>query len=95
MSQYQTEIRNVILEYLSQEFPDYTITEEIDKESYCFRVVSDQKSYFLRVMYSAIECSTSTDLTTLFEQYAVASTMRGLGDFPVVVTESGCIFGSP
>ena len=95
MSQYLPETRDIILTYLGQEFPNFTITEETDAESYCFRVNNDQQSYFLRVMFSAIEDSSSSALILQLEQYAVANTMRGLGDFPVVVTESGCIFGSP
>ncbi len=94
MSQYLPETRDVILAYLDQEFPGFAINEETDSESYCFRLKDNQQTYFLRVMFSAVDDDASSFMLQL-EQYAVASTMRGLGDFPVVVTESGCIFGSP
>lgn len=95
MPQYISEIRDVILTYLQREFPDCIIHEETNQESYCFRLTGESKSYFVRVMFDAIESSDPPELTSQFERLAVADTMRGLGDFPVVVTEYGCIFGSP
>jgi hypothetical protein len=85
----------VIREYLAEEFPEYSISEEKHEDSYCFRVSKQQDSYYLRVMFVAIHNEHAIDLRTQLDQYAVSSTMRSLGDFPVVVTESGCIFGSP
>ena len=46
-------------------------------------------------MYSAIVSDNPNEIDELLEQYAPANTMRGLGEFPVVVTEQGCMFGSP
>lgn len=89
------EVRDVIHIYLQQEFPDCQIQEESNPDSYCFRLRSDRQSYFVRVMFTAIENSKPAELASQFERLAVADTMRGLGDFPVVVTECGCIFGSP
>jgi len=96
---YSVAESQVIHDYLVEEFPEFTISEEKHKDSYCFRLNSkkskQQDSHFLRVMFVAIHSEHAIDLRTQLEQYAVSSTMRGLGDFPVVVTESGCIFGSP
>ena len=95
MSQYVSEFRDIILAYLQQEFSDCSIQEESNQDSYCFRLKSENQSYFVRVMFDAIESPDPAKLTSQFERLAVADTMRGLGDFPVVVTEYGCIFGSP
>ncbi len=95
MFEYRIEIRDAVLSYLNVEFPEFDIQEEEDKESYCFRLTSQSDSHFIRVMHSATESSKASEIGLQLEQYAVASTMRGLGDFPVVVTEQGCIFGSP
>ena len=95
MTLYKSQTRDIILAYLQQEFPVYRITEEFENDSYCFRVSRSENSYFVRVMYTAIESHDSNDLISQLERLAVADTMRGLGNFPVVVTECGCIFGSP
>ncbi|MDW3094968.1 MAG: hypothetical protein R8G33_04760 [Gammaproteobacteria bacterium] len=95
MSEYRIEIRDAVLSYLQIEFSDFEIQEEQDKESYCFRLINQTDSHFIRVMYSATQSRDANEIGPQLEQYAVASTMRGLGDFPVVVTEQGCIFGSP
>ena len=95
MSEYRIEIRDAVLTYLKIEFPEFDIQEQQDKESYCFRLASQSESHFIRVMYSATQSNEASEIGPQLEQYAVASTMRGLGDFPVVVTEQGCMFGSP
>ena len=95
MSEYRVEIRDAVLSYLKIEFSEFDIEEQQDKESYCFRLTKQTDSHFIRVMYSATQSSDASEIGAQLEQYAVASTMRGLGEFPVVVTEQGCIFGSP
>ena len=95
MSEYRVEIRDAVLSYLKAEFAEFDIQEEQDKESYCFRLTKQSDSHFIRVMYSATQSTEASEIGPQLEQYAVASTMRGLGDFPVVVTEQGCMFGSP
>jgi hypothetical protein len=95
VSEYRIEIRDAVLSYLKVEFAEFDIQEEQEKDSYCFRLTKQSDTHFIRVMYSATESSEASEIGPLLEQYAVASTMRGLGDFPVVVTEQGCMFGSP
>ena len=95
MSLYKEELRDSILTYLQSEFPDFAIEEQQEQDSYCFSLVAGSNTHFLRVMYSATVDVSKDDLITQLEQYSVASTMRGLGEFPVVVTEQGCIFGAP
>ena len=95
MGQYNEQLRDAVVAYLRAEFPEFDINEQSEEESYCFHLSRESTKHFLRVMYSATENVSADELTEQLEQYAVASTMRGLGDFPVVVTEQGCMFGSP
>jgi len=95
VSEYRVEIRDAVLSYLKVEFSEFDIQEEQEKDSYCFRLTKQSDSHFVRVMYSATQSIEASEIGPQLEQYAVASTMRGLGDFPVVVTEQGCMFGSP
>ena len=95
MHEYCTSTRDAILEYLNREFPSYEIVEQAQDDSYCFKLEGKSSNHFLRVMFSAILVDEDQSITVLLNQYAAADTMRGLGDFPVVVTEQGCMFGSP
>ncbi len=95
MSDYRSEFRDSIVSYLEREFPDFNINEEASDDSYCFRLLKENRTHFLRVMFDAIQVDDSNHVTEMLEQFAPAHTMRGLGDFPVVVTEQGCMFGSP
>lgn len=95
MHEYSVLTRDAILEYLGDEFPAYTIHEETQEDSYCFKLEGDSRAYFLRVMFSAVASDDEKSIAMLLTQYAAADTMRGLGDFPVVVTDQGCMFGSP
>ena len=96
MSLYNAEIRDAIVTYLKSEFPTFNAQEQQEEDSYCFRLTNESTgSYFVRVMFSVTQGINEEQMNTLLEQYAVAATMRSLGDFPVVVTEQGCMFGSP
>ena len=95
MNEDSTKVRDQILAYLQQEFPNADICEESQDDSYGFRVKEQSNSYYLRVMFDAVQTNGFASVTEMLEQYAPANTMRGLGDFPVVVTEQGCMFGSP
>ena len=95
MARYSENVRDSILVYLRQEFSNFIIDEESQNDSYCFRLTNENNSYFVRVMYTAIEAEDLMAIVSQLERLSVADTMRGLGDFPVVVTDCGCIFGSP
>ena len=92
---YQTEIRDAVESYLESEFTDAEIKEVMDEESYSFRINKSTQTHFVRVMFSTVEKYSAGDIADLLVQFSVAETMRNLGDFPVAVTESGCMFGSP
>ena len=95
MHEYSTLTRDAIIAYLNDEFPSFEILEKEQEDSYCFKLEGESRAYFLRVMFSAILVEENQSIAVLLNQYAAADTMRGLGDFPVVVTEQGCMFGSP
>lgn len=89
------QVRTAIEEYLKQAFSGAKITPVEDEESYSFSVQLADQSYFLRVMHSSVEGLSAADINNLLSQFSVSQTMLSLGEFPVVVTESGCMFGSP
>ena len=86
---------DAVADYLKQEFAGAEITQVTDPESYSFRVECADQRYFLRVMFSSVEGLEGADINDFLTQFCVSQTMSSLGEFPVVVTDSGCIFGSP
>lgn len=92
---YRAQLSDAVADYLQQEFVGAQITRVEDQDSYSFRVVQADQHYFLRVMFSTLEHMESTEINEFLSQFSVSQTMLSLGEFPVVVTDSGCIFGSP
>lgn len=92
---YRIDIRDALIDYLSEEFGGADINELTDEDSYSFSVVSNGQRYFLRVMLDGVSGLSADMISDTMQSFSVSQTMRSLGDFPVVVTQSGCIFGSP
>ncbi len=86
-----------ILEYISEHFPDASVEEweHEKKESLNFRIHENATTYILRVMDECFVNQQVTDIKPMLESFNVAQVVRDIRDFPIVVTNSGCIFGSP
>ena len=86
-----------IIEYINEHFPDATAEEwqHEKQESINFRIIEDEKVYVLRVMNECLVGLKINEVKPMLEDYNVAQVLRDIGDFPIVVTNSGCIFGSP
>ncbi len=86
-----------VLEYISEHFPSANVEEwEHEKnESLNFYVVENETTYTLRVMDECLLEVEVDEIRELLTSYNVAQVMRDIRDFPIVVTNSGCIFGSP
>lgn len=86
-----------IIEYISENFPDAEIEEwqHEKKESLNFRIHEHSATYVLRVMDECFVNQQVVDIKPMLESYNVAQVMRDIRDFPIIVTNSGCIFGSP
>ena len=86
-----------ILEYISEHFPDADVDEwqHEKNESLNFYIVENEITYTLRVMDECLLEIEVDEVKELMMNYNVAQVMRDIRDFPIVVTNSGCIFGSP
>ncbi len=91
------EIVNSIQEYLEVNFIDASIEQWVHEkqESINFNVIEHSRTYVLRVMHESIQGLSADDVKSLLENYNTAQIMKDIGDFPIIVTNSGCIFGSP
>ena len=94
---HDIDIVNSIQEYLAANFADASIEqwEHEKQESINFNVTENATTYVLRVMNESIEGLDANEVKTMLENYNAAQVMRDIGDFPIVVTKSGPIFGSP
>jgi len=92
-----SEFSKAILEYIFEHFPDATVEEweHEEKESFNFRIYENEVTYVLRVMDECMENQQIADIKPMFESYNVAQVVRDIRDFPIIVTNTGCIFGSP
>lgn len=86
-----------VREYISEHFPSANIEEwEHEKdESLNFRIYENDVMYVLRVMDECLVKQELVDIKPMLESYNVAQVVRDIRDFPIIVTNSGCIFGSP
>ena len=91
------DIVRAIRAYLAANFKAASIDqwEHEKQESINFKITDKDREYVLRVMNETLEGLQAGEVQTMLERYNTAQVMRDLGDFPIVVTNSGCIFGSP
>lgn len=93
----EEDITGLVQKYLAEHFPGATIEywRQKGQESIHFRVIENQNTYILRVMDECLDGLQVGEVKPMLENYNVAQIMRDIGDFPTVVTKTGCIFGSP
>ena len=86
-----------ILNYISKHFPGATVEEweHEKKESLNFNILENEKKFVLRVMHECLVDIEVNEVEPLLENYNAAQVLRDIGDFPIVVTNMWCIFGSP
>lgn len=91
------EFNQPILNYISKHFSGATVEEweHEKKESLNFNILDNDKTFVLRVMHECLEDIDVSEIEPLLENYSTAQVLRDIGDFPIVVTNMGCIFGSP
>jgi len=91
------EFSTPILDYISTNFPGATVEqwEHEKKESLNFNILENEKTFVLRVMHECLVDINVSEVEQLLENYNAAQVLRDIGDFPIVVTNMGCIFGSP
>lgn len=94
---HNPDIIKSIQEYLVEHFPNASVEQWQDEnqESINFRVVESNETYILCVMDECLKDLQADKVKLMLRDYNAAQIMRDIGDFPIVVTNSGCIFGSP
>lgn len=83
-----------VISYLKNEFPGFTVTclEKGEFES-VLQLKSLDRIHIVRVQENFLKSVPMGDLGIMLADFRLAQTLRDLGDFPIVLTVNGCIFG--
>lgn len=86
-----------VTEYINEHFSNPKIKqwEHEKNESLNFNIDENDITFTLRIMDECFQGIEVNEVKELLVNYNVAQVMRDIRDFPIVVTNSGCIFGSP
>jgi hypothetical protein len=85
---------DVVSAWLSREFPGAKV-ELRDQDTFPsvdFLVQTSTLRYHLRVSRTFLAARNSDQMQLALEEFSVADIMRHLGDFPITLTENGCMF---
>ena len=93
----RSEFVEPVIEYIAEHFSDPVVEqwEHEKNESLNLNVTENDATYTLRIMDECLEAIQASEVDELLTNFNVAQVMRDIRDFPIVVTNSGCIFGSP
>ena len=86
-----------VIEYINEHFssPNIEQWKHEKNESLNFNIDENDITFTLRIMDECLWDIEVSEVKELLANYNVAQVMRDIRDFPIVVTNSGCIFGSP
>jgi len=83
-----------VISYLKREFPDFQITQaEGQGAETVFKLESAGRVHVLRLRREFLESAVIEDIHELLAGFRLAPTLRDIGEFPIVVSANGCIFG--
>jgi hypothetical protein len=83
----------IILDYLRDEFPGFSIVQSSDDPNgYTFQLRNGDESHLVTMQEDFIKEHDGLEIKTCLEDYRVAAVLRNVGEFQVLVTNSGCIF---
>ncbi len=83
----------IVLDYLQSEFPDYSIVDYLDETGgYTFRLLKGEQSHLITVQSEFLAQKDISQINTCLQDFRVASVLRDVGEFQVLISNSGCIF---
>lgn len=83
----------IILDYLQDEFPEFTIGQNgEDTRGYTFDLRNQDETHLVTIQEDFINQHDALEIRARLVDYRLASVMRDIGEFQVLVTDSGCIF---
>jgi hypothetical protein len=82
-----------VISYLESEFPDFAVTRSDGPQGGAvLRLSSPAQVHIVHVEKEFLESVSTDDIQARLTEYRLASTLRDIGEFPIVVSINGCIF---
>ena len=81
-----------VVAYLTSEFPGYAVTSADKGEFIIFQVASSDRVHNVHVQRTFLESTLAEDVRPYLIGFRLAPTLRDLGNLPILVTPSGCIY---
>jgi len=82
-----------VISYLEAEFPGFTMTRTDGPQgAVVLRLASSAKVHVVYVEKEFLESISIDDVQARITEYRLAATLRDVGEFPIVVSNNGCIF---
>jgi hypothetical protein len=83
---------DVIRNYMSSQFSGFAIDCREEPTRYRYELRKDKSLYVILVLKEFVDAFGAEQIETQLVNYSVGTIARSLGDFPILVTTSGCIF---
>ncbi|MGH8671011.1 MAG: hypothetical protein ACREUA_03085 [Burkholderiales bacterium] len=80
--------------YLGAEFPEHTLRDYPDGADHSFVVEKAQQRYLATVSKEVFDQTPASRVAEILSAARLAVILRKVGDFRIIVTNSGCIFDS-
>jgi hypothetical protein len=81
-----------VIAYLTSEFPGYAVTWVDNGKFIVLQVASSDRIHNLHVERTFLESTLAEDVRAHLIGFRLAPTLRDLGNLPIMVTPSGCIY---
>ncbi len=81
-----------VIAYLTSEFPGYALTWEDKGEFIVIQIASSNRVHNAHVQRTFLETTLAEDVRAHLVGFRLAPTLRDLGNLPILVTPSGCIY---
>ena len=83
---------DVIRNYMVSQFEDFAIDSREEHDRYRYELRKDDRRHLILVLKEFLDAFDVQGIEIQLRNYNVAMIARSLGDLPILVTTSGCIF---
>jgi len=83
---------DVVRKFLSLEFANFAIDRCDEVDRYRYELRNDNGRHLILVLKEFLDAFAAQEIEAQLANYNVGMIARSLGDLPILVTTSGCIF---
>ncbi len=84
----------LIKAYLQAEFPEFALVDGLEREGrgHSIQLLRERQRHFVTVQDDFLEVNALEDIPQRLREYRLAEVLREIGEFEILLTNSGCIF---